>query len=178
MKQRIIITLAVGALALLVSAAALAGTSLVTTGSVTGTAGVSVNVPATATFSDIIDGTDQTVTYSPQMNVVDARGTGVGWNITTAATTFSDGSGHTLAAGTVTGATAACHAGSTCTNASGSVVTYPVTLSASAVKMFSAAAASGLGKVDVTPTFSVSIPGNSYAGTYTSTLTVAAVSGP
>jgi hypothetical protein len=35
-----------------------------------------------------------------------------------------------------------------------------------------------MGKLTVTPTINVAIPGNSYAGTYTSTLTVAAVSGP
>jgi hypothetical protein len=35
-----------------------------------------------------------------------------------------------------------------------------------------------MGKVNVTPSVSVAIPGNAYAGTYTSTVTLAAVSGP
>ena len=47
-----------------------------------------------------------------------------------------------------------------------------------AVKLFNSAAATGLGRFTVTPTINVSIPGNSYAGTYSSTITVAAVSGP
>jgi len=35
-----------------------------------------------------------------------------------------------------------------------------------------------MGKVNVTPTLDVAIPGNAYAGTYLSTVTLAAVSGP
>jgi hypothetical protein len=47
-----------------------------------------------------------------------------------------------------------------------------------AVKLFNAAANTGMGAFTVTPTISVAIPANSYAGTYTSTVTVAVVSGP
>jgi hypothetical protein len=93
------------------------------------------------------------------------------------ATTFSDGSGHTLAAGSVASVAAACHGGSTCTAPTNSV-SVPLTLSTTAAKFFNAAANTGLGKVDVTPTINVAIPGNAYAGTYSSTVTVAAVSGP
>jgi uncharacterized membrane protein len=35
-----------------------------------------------------------------------------------------------------------------------------------------------MGKFTVTPTVQVAIPANTYAGTYTSTVTVAVVSGP
>jgi hypothetical protein len=35
-----------------------------------------------------------------------------------------------------------------------------------------------MGKFTVTPTIQVAIPANTYAGTYTSTVTVAVVSGP
>ena len=109
--------------------------------------------------------------------VVDARGSGAGWNLQINATDFSDGSGHTLAAGTVTAASSACHAGNSCTNAS-SNITPPLTISASAQKFFNAALNSGLGKVDVTPTVTVSIPGDAYQGNYTSTVTLAATTGP
>ena len=73
-------------------------------------------------------------------------------------------------------------AGGTCTNAT-NAITYPVTVPAAAtapaaVKVFNSAATTGLGRFTITPTVNVAIPGNSYAGTYTSTLTVAAVSGP
>ncbi len=47
-----------------------------------------------------------------------------------------------------------------------------------AVKLFNAAANRGMGGFTVTPTVQVAIPANTYAGTYTSTVTVAVVSGP
>ena len=112
------------------------------------------------------------------LSVVDSRGTGAGWNLTVSATNFSDGSGHTLAPGTITGASAVCKAGNSCTAATSSGITYPLTVGGSAAKLFNAALNTGLGKIDVTPTFAVSIPGNAYAGTYTSTVTLASVSGP
>ena len=112
------------------------------------------------------------------LSVVDARGTGAGWNLTVSATNFSDGSGHTLAPGTITGASAVCKAGNSCTAATSSGITYPLTVNGTAAKLFNAALNTGLGKIDVTPTFAVSIPGNAYAGTYTSTVTLASVIGP
>jgi hypothetical protein len=49
---------------------------------------------------------------------------------------------------------------------------------AAAVKLFNAAANTGMGSFTVTPTVQVAIPANTFAGTYTSTVTVAVVSGP
>ncbi len=175
-KLRFSVVLAVAVAALATAAVATAAT-LTATATLTGTAGLSLNLPSNPSMSATLDGSDQAVSYSPALGVVDARGSGGGWNLTVAATTFSDGLGHTLAAGTLTGATEACHSGSTCTLATNSV-TYPVTLSTTAAKFFNAAASSGLGKVDVTPTVSVSVPGNSFAGTYTSTVTLATAVGP
>ena len=177
MRQRIFIISIVAAVALVASTAALAGT-LTATATVTGTAGVSLNLPSNPSISSTLDGTDQTASYSPVLGLVDARGTGAGWNLTISATNFSDGSGHTLAPGTVTGAAQACHSGSSCTAATSSGITYPLTITGTAAKFFNAALNTGLGKVDVTPTIQVSIPGNAYAGTYTSTVTLAAATGP
>jgi len=176
MRQRIFIIIGFAAVALVAATAALAGT-LTTTATVTGTAGISLNLPSNPSISDTIDGTDQTVSYAPVLGVVDARGTGAGWNLQVSATTFSDGAGHSLAAGTVTAAAQACHAGSTCTAATNSI-TPPLTISTTAGKFFNAALNTGLGKLDITPTIQVAIPGNSYAGTYTSTVTLAATTGP
>ena len=176
MRQRIFIFIGIAAVALVASTAALAGT-LTATATVSGTAGISLTLPSNPSITDTLDGTDQTVSYAPLLGIVDARGLGSGWNLTISATTFSDGSGHTLAPGSVASVSAGCHAGSTCTTATNSI-TYPLTIAGTAAKFFNAAANTGLGKVDVTPTINVAVPGNAYAGTYTSTVTLAAVSGP
>ena len=174
--KRIVITLGIAVLALAAATAALAGT-LTTTATVSGTAGISLNLPANPSITDTLDGTDQTATYAPVLGIVDARGLGSGWNLQVSATTFSDGSGHTLAQGTVASASQACKAGSTCTLAT-NAITYPLTITTTAAKVFNAALNTGLGKIDVTPTINVAIPGNAYAGTYTSTVTLAATTGP
>ena len=139
---------------------------------------MSLNLPSNPSVSDTLDGTDQTVSYAPVLGVVDARGSGAGWNLQISATTFSDGAGHTLAPGTVSAAAQACHSGSSCTAATNSGITLPLTISGTAAKFFNAAANTGLGKLDVTPTVQVAIPGNTFAGTYTSTVTLAAATGP
>jgi WxL domain surface cell wall-binding len=177
MKHRIVISLVIAALALAAATAAVAGT-LTTTATVSGTAGISLNLPANPSITDTLDGTDQTVGYSALLGIVDARGTGAGWNLQISATTFSDGSGHTLAQGQVASVTQACKAGSTCTVATSTGITYPLTIGTVAAKVFNAALNTGLGKVDLTPTINVAIPGNAYAGTYTSTVTLAATTGP
>ena len=177
MKQRIVISLALVALALAAATAALAGT-ITTTATVSGTAGISLNLPSNPTVTDTLDGTDQSVSYAPILGIVDARGSGAGWNLQISATTFSDGSGHTLAQGQVGSVAQACKAGSTCTVATSTGISYPLTIGTVAAKVFSAALNTGLGKIDVTPTINVAIPGNAYAGSYTSTVTLAATTGP
>lgn len=176
MRQRFSILLGSAAVALAAATAALAGT-LTTTATITGAAGMSMSLPANPSLTDTLNGTDQTVSWSALLGVVDARGSGAGWNLTMSATAFSDGAGHTLAPGTVASVSSACVGGSTCTAATNSV-TYPITISGTAAKFFNASAATGMGKVNVTPSVNVAIPGNAYAGTYTSTVTLAAVSGP
>ena len=174
---RLSLALAV-AIAALVTAAAAAASTLTTTATITGTAGLSLNLPANPSISDTLDGTDQTVSYGPVLGLVDARGSGAGWNMTVSATNFSDGAGHSLAPGSVTSVAQACHAGSSCTVGTSSGITYPLTITGTAAKFTNAAVNTGLGKVDVTPTIQVSIPGSSYAGTYTSTVTLATATGP
>ena len=177
MRQRILLSLGVVLVALIATTAALAST-LTATATVSGTAGVSLSLPAAPSFSDTLDGSDQTVSYSPVLGIVDARGSGAGWNLTVSATTFTDASSHSFAAGSVTAVAQACHSGSSCTQATSSGITYPLTLTGTAAKVFNAALNTGMGKVDVTPTIQVAIPGNAYAGTYTSTLTLATATGP
>jgi hypothetical protein len=177
MSKRIVSTLAIAVLALTATTAALAGT-LTTTATVTGTGGISLNLPSNPSISNTLDGTDQTATYAPILGLVDARGSGAGWNLQISATAFTDTASHTLAQGQVGSVAQACTAGSTCTLATSSGITYPLTITTTAAKVFNAALNTGLGKINVTPTINVAIPGNAYAGTYTSTVTLAATTGP
>jgi hypothetical protein len=177
MRHRLLILTALTAAALTTGVAALAGT-LSPTATITGAAGISLNLPSNPSVTDTLNGSDQTVSYAPVLGVVDARGGGAGWNLEISATTFADGSGHSLDPGQVSAVTSACKAGSTCTAASSSGITYPLTVTGTAAKFFSAAVDSGLGKIDVTPTVEVLIPGNAFAGAYTSTVTLAATTGP
>jgi hypothetical protein len=124
------------------------------------------------------------VNYTVPLTLTDARGTGAGWNLTLTSTTFSDGAGHNLAttASQISSVAMACVSGGTCTSPTNAIA-YPVTVPSAttapaAVKVFNSAAATGLGRFTITPTIAVSIPGNAYSGSYASTLTVAAVSGP
>jgi hypothetical protein len=91
---------------------------------------------------------------------------------------------YTLAttASSLTGVTAVCVGGSTCTNPT-NAITYPVAVPAAgtaptAVKFFNAAVNTGMGKFTITPTIAISLPANTFAGAYTSTITLAVVSGP
>ncbi len=158
-----------------------------TTGTLTVNGGTLTEVNATTpTPSVTLNGTDQTVTYTLAITATDATDSGTGWNLTITSTQFSTGGGtpKTLSttASTITGVTSVCVGGSTCTNPTNSVP-YPLTVPAgstapTAVEFFNAAVNSGMGKFTVTPTIKVAVPANAYAGTYTSTITLAYVSGP
>jgi hypothetical protein len=173
MRNRLTILLALTAALLAVAAGS--AYALGVSGTITGTAGIGLDPGSNPTFADTLDGTDQTVTYKPTLGVSDARGTGNGWHLTEQATALSDGT-HTLTQ-QISGVAQACHAGSTCSLPT-SNVNLPVAMGSTGTSFYSSATNYGLGKVDVTPTVSVAIPGNSYAGTYTSTVTFAAVAGP
>lgn len=147
---------------------------------------LSLTTTATPSFSATLDGSDQTKTYTVPSTVEDSRGSGAGWNLTVTSTQFTTGGATpktlSTSASSATGVTNACVSGSTCTAAT-NAITYPFTVPAAAtppaaVKYYNAAADTGMGEFTNTPTVSVALPANIYAGTYTSTLTLAAVSGP
>ena len=182
MRQRISTFVGLGVMALVLAAAAIAGT-VTATATVTGAGSLALSNGATASISSTLDGTDQTVSYSLPLTMNDFRGSGAGWNLTMTSTTFNNGT-QTLAtsASSIASVASACTAGGSCTNPT-NAVTYPLTVPAAAtaptaVKVFNAAANTGMGRFTVTPSINVAIPGNAYAGSYTSTLTIAAVTGP
>ncbi len=123
-----------------------------------------------------LDGTTQSVSDAIDIDVKDLRGTGDGWHLEVTSTTFTDGS-HTLptTAMTITGVTSACD-GTACTdptNGNTYAITVPAdTVAPTAVEFFEATTATGLGDFTITPTFSLSVPATTYAGTYNSTVTL------
>jgi hypothetical protein len=99
-------------------------------------------------------------------------GSNSGWNETASATIPSSG-GRLLPALIVTAVSST--AG---TAAPVNAITWPITLSATAVKVFNASAGSGKGTMTVTHTFKITYPSNVLLGTYASTVTFAVASGP
>ncbi len=170
--RKIVVPVLLVALTVAVPSSALAALSLTTT--------------AAPSFSDSLDLGDQTQTYTAALTAKDtSTGASPGWHLTITSTQFTSGGGtpHTLSttASKVTSVTSAC-AGGTCVNPVNSV-TYPVTVPAgtpppTAIKFYDASANTGQGTFTVTATVGVTVPQNSYAGSYTSKLTLAIVSGP
>jgi WxL domain surface cell wall-binding len=186
MRTTLAIAVAAAFAALLATAAARAAT---VTASATVTAGTTLSVAGNGTpsFSLTLNGDDQTTSYTLPIQIVDARGlaTGGGWNVTVTSTQFNNGAGRTLptTASTITGVTAGCHTGSTCTVPTNSVSNSSLALPAgatapTAVKFYNAANLTGLGHIDANATVSVAVPANTIAATYTSTITVAIIAGP
>jgi hypothetical protein len=139
---------------------------------------LSLTTTSAPSASFVLDGTDQSANLPTALAVVDSTGSGLGWNVTESATQFTATGGKTLNAPTATTTSAVCKSGASCTPATNSITAYPITLTGTAVKIFNAAAASGLGRIDLTSGLGVSVPGNALAGSYTSTVTVSIVSGP
>jgi hypothetical protein len=175
-------------------AAVLAGSAVAPTlaDTITGTSTVSGSPVAitglsatTASFPITLNGTDQnSAAVAIGIDVADDSGTGNGWQLQVAATTFADGGAHTLAdTGTLSlsGVTEANNGSGTYTSPTNSITT-PVALTTAAtptaVPVDNAAVSTGMGNFTVTPSFVVQVPANAYASTYTSTITVSVVSGP
>lgn len=147
---------------------------------------LSFPAPANLTFPAVtLDGTNKTTSQTQPFSVNDARGTGVGWNVTATSTTFTSG-GNSLPTGATTIASApsaSCSGGATCVTATPTGITYPYTLPAAAVaptatKLFNANVNTGLGSQTFTPNWTLSVPASALAGTYTSTWTFSIISGP
>jgi WxL domain surface cell wall-binding len=146
---------------------------------------LSMSSSATPSVSVTLNGTDQTPTYTAALAANDQTGSGSGWNLTVTSTQFTTGGGSpkTLptTASSISSVSDSCTHG-TCTDPTNGT-SYPVVVPAAsspptAVKFYSAAANTGMGDFTVTPTVGVTIPANAYAGSYSSTLTIAVVSGP
>jgi len=187
MKLRTMLPVGAAAITSLLLAAAPAGA---TTASETLTAGSLgfATTPGNLTFpGTTLNGQNKTVTASQPLDIADATGSGAGWNITATSTLFKTAGGNTLSAGSTTvsstPAAPACDTNVTCTPGGTTTVPFPYTLPAAATaptatKLYNAPANTGMGDQTVSPTWTLAIPANAYAGSYTSTWTLSLVSGP
>jgi hypothetical protein len=169
--------------------------------SLTGT--LTLTSPSSLTWAAMLNGGNQsvadTVAANQQFSVSDETGTGAGWHITVAATTFTNGTntlpnaGTFVLTGSVSSVTATGAPSVTCVTSCTPPVntaTYPVAITTAAssptpATVYDTAAGSGLGPVTLGGSSSanpvgwwINVPANARAGSYTSTLTVAVVSGP
>ena len=136
-----------------------------------------------------LDGTDQTATSASGSNswsAVDARGTGVGWNLTIESTDFSDGGTNSIDISAVDqnfkiqllDANIGVTAGNAKPTSSATSLTDIPDAGGSALKFASAAVGEGMGSYTLNPNFELEVPAETYAASYTATITVSAVSGP
>jgi hypothetical protein len=185
--RRLLVLTGLGLTAPVLAGAAFAATVAVTS-VVTAGATLTVTGGTPPTFNATLSGSDQTASYVLPVVVVDARGGTLGWNLTVTSTTFTDGSsgtGHDFGAGasTITSVTAGCGTNSTCLLPTNNVANTNLGLpgaSGTPVKYFNASSAAGAGRgtINVNANVAVAIPANVFAGSFTSTVTVAISSGP
>jgi hypothetical protein len=150
------------AMALIAVPSATAGLSLsMTTGSPLTVPGVTLS------------GIDQTKSFTVVTSISNTGGgSGAGWN-ETASATIPTSAGKVLPALKVTAVSATGGAPNP-TNSIG----WPITLSTTAVKVFNAASATGLGTMAVTHTLTMTYPSNALPATYQSVITFTLVVGP
>ncbi len=134
--------------------------------------------PTTVTAPGVtLNGVDQTSTFTiPATEAYTGGGNTAGWNVTAASATLTS-SGKTLPAMIVTGVAAGTCSGGGCSQPT-NAITWPITLSTTAVKIFNAAAGTGKGTVVLTGTYQVTYPANALPGTYTAVVTLATATGP
>jgi hypothetical protein len=184
-----------------------AGTPCTLTGTVGLTGGsLTLTAPSSLTWAATLNGQDQQLvdatTGDTQYGVNDATGSGAGWHVTASATTFTSGSLTLANAGTLStnGSTSSVSSttvpGSQCNTSGGantcvlsaSTASYPVAITTAAstptaFTIYDDSANAGMGSITVGTSahpvgWWVSVPSSAAAGTYTSTITMAIVSGP
>lgn len=147
--------------------------------SVTVTGGNLGNQAQAISFPGVtLNGLDQTVagTTAPAWVAQDARGSGLGWNVTITSTNFTGSGGsipvanfkvQLLAVTTLSGNTAP-------TPSPGSYTA----LGSTPLKLLSATGPAGMGSYEYTPQFQLTVPGSAAVGSYTANVTVSVNSGP
>lgn len=136
---------------------------------------------APITFPGIVlDGTDQTVIGSTNAWQADATGETGGWNVTVSSTDFDNGAGKTIAVSNFEIQLQDVNIVMVSGDINGPVSTQTsfTPLSGAALKIASAAVSQGDGVYDLTPNVRLTVPAETYVGSYTATVTVAISNGP
>lgn len=127
-----------------------------------------------------LDGASQTVDGSASAWRADALGEPGGWKLTVSSTDFQSGSGKTIAVANfqvrLLDANIVWVSGNP--DEPTSTQTTFTALSGTALKIASAAAGQGDGVYDIAPDFRLTVPAETYAGDYTTTVTVDISAGP
>jgi len=136
----------------------------------------------------VLDGSDKTATSASGSNswaAEDARGTGVGWHLTIDATDFTDtGKAIDISSADqefkiqLLDADIAVVSGNAKPTSSVTSLTAIPEAPATALTFASAAVDEGMGSYTLGPSFELEVPAETLAGSYSSTITVSAVSGP
>jgi hypothetical protein len=181
---------AIAGLLLLVPSTALAAAA--TASAAVNSGSLVLGTPASVSFGAVtLDGSAKTASVTPScsgsanscVEVIDATGSGTGWNLQVSATQF------TQASGTNTGKTldatalsvpsapsvAAVDATSTVPT---SGATIPATITTTPAKVVTATANTGMGSFNVPVAYQLAVRADAFAGTYTSTLTYSLTSAP
>ena len=136
-----------------------------------------------------LNGHDQTTNYTLPVLATNMLTSGTAWHLTISSTQFTNVSNPSSklspSASQIVNVNTGCVADSNaeivCSHLTNNI-TYPLLVpagnAAPAVSFFQASPYTTMGSFSVIPTINVQIPGNAYAGVYSSTITVAAVSGP
>jgi hypothetical protein len=145
-----------------------------------GAAALSITTAA-ITFPEVtLGGSDQTVDGSTSAWRADAAGESGGWNVTVSSGDFSNGESQTIAVSNFQIRLLDANIVRVSGDVNGPVSTQTTftALSGTPLKIASAAVGDGNGVYDLTPDFRLMVPAESYAGSYTATVTVDIISGP
>ena len=128
-----------------------------------------------------LGGADQTVTGSTSAWQVDSADK-KGWHVTVASTDFSNGGGNTIAVANfeirLLDANIVVVSGQGGNKAPVSTQITFTPLSGTALKIVTAAKGAGQGVYDLTPDFQLTVPAETFTGSYTATVTVSIIVGP
>lgn len=138
--------------------------------------GLSMPAGGNQTLSPVtLDGTLKTSAGSlGLLDIVDARGTGAGWNVVVSSTNFADSTKTIDASGFKVPSAPAV----TTVAGNSAPTSFSGALNGGGSKLLSAAADAGMGEYQATPGLGLSVPAATYAGNYTATVTETVTSGP